>query len=55
MGAKLHEHSPLAGIAFDMAAVAAVQLQLTGRAKMTAAIRKLAPVLLEVIDDDSRI
>jgi hypothetical protein len=55
VGAKLHEHSKLAGMVFDMAAIAAVQLQHTGRVRMTATIRKLAPVLLEVIDDDSRI
>lgn len=53
VGAKLHEHSPLAGLAFDTAAVTAVQLAHTGRHRMTATIRRLAPVLLEVIEGDA--
>lgn len=41
-----------AATAFDLAALNAVQLQLTGRERMTAFIRKTAPVILEAIDDE---
>lgn len=52
VGAVLLEKSPAAGRAFDDAAIIAAQLGHTSRAKMTATIRKLAPVLLEVIVGD---
>lgn len=49
---KLDAISAPASEAFGTAALVAVKLGHQGRKKMTAAIRKLAPVLLEVIQGD---
>lgn len=53
VGARLHEKGLFqAATAFDMAAIAAVQLKHGGRKRMTRTIRLLAPVLLEAIQGD---
>ena len=53
VGQKLHDKGlRQAALAFDTAAIVAVQLGHGGRVRMTRTIRLLAPVLLEAINGD---